>query len=197
MSGYHATTVTRCDSRADFGVCPCCGYSAAGEPFGACPCHGYREREQQITLHNRPVCLVVNDRKFPVRTIFFSHTKPASSNNPRSYTIVSAPAEQAEYLSVKWNSCELLNLGCLPLPNPQILSNLKTWRSSIQQRERLDRVLSCATIESRWLLKGPQVSWNAEVSVKVTDPLRWVTWIDTCSDPFLKLQDMNIQKLSS
>ena len=37
MSGCHAATVTRCDSRADFGACPCCGYSAAGEPFGACP----------------------------------------------------------------------------------------------------------------------------------------------------------------
>ena len=34
--------------------------------------------------------LVVNDRKFPASTVFFSHTKPASSNNPRSYTIVSA-----------------------------------------------------------------------------------------------------------
>ena len=40
--------------------------------------------------------LVVNDRKFPARTVFFSHTKPASSNNPRSYTIVSAPAEQVD-----------------------------------------------------------------------------------------------------
>jgi len=34
-------TVTRCDSRADFDACPCCGYSAAGEPFGACPCSSY------------------------------------------------------------------------------------------------------------------------------------------------------------
>ena len=33
---------------------------------------------------------------FEARTIFFSHTKPASSNNPRLYTIVSAPADQAE-----------------------------------------------------------------------------------------------------
>ena len=40
--------------------------------------------------------LVVNDRKFPARTVFFSHSKPASSNNPRSYTIVLAPAEQAD-----------------------------------------------------------------------------------------------------
>ena len=37
MLGCHIATVTRCDSRADFGACPCCGYSAAGEPFGACP----------------------------------------------------------------------------------------------------------------------------------------------------------------
>ena len=41
MSGCHAATVTRCDSRADFDVCPCCGYSAAGEPFGAYPCRDY------------------------------------------------------------------------------------------------------------------------------------------------------------
>ena len=41
MSGCHAATVTRCDSRADFGACPCCGYSAAGEPFSACPCNCY------------------------------------------------------------------------------------------------------------------------------------------------------------
>jgi len=41
MPGCQATTVTRCDSRADFGACLCCGYSAAGEPFGACPCNSY------------------------------------------------------------------------------------------------------------------------------------------------------------
>ena len=41
MSGYHAAIVTRCDSRTDFDTCPCCGYSAAGEPFGACPCSCY------------------------------------------------------------------------------------------------------------------------------------------------------------
>ena len=44
----------------------------------------------------RSVRLVANDRKFLLRIIFFSHTKSTSSNNPRSYTIVSAPAEQAE-----------------------------------------------------------------------------------------------------
>ena len=33
----------------------------------------------------RHVRLVVNDRKFSAKTVFFSHTKPASSNNPRSY----------------------------------------------------------------------------------------------------------------
>ena len=41
----------------------------------------------------QPVRLIVNDRKFSARTVFFSHTKPANSNNPRSYTIVSAPAQ--------------------------------------------------------------------------------------------------------
>ena len=47
------------------------------------------------SIVKQPVRLVVNDRKFPARTVFFSHTKPANSNNLRSYTIVSAPAEQA------------------------------------------------------------------------------------------------------
>jgi len=28
MSGCHAATVTRCDNKADFGVCPCCGMRA-------------------------------------------------------------------------------------------------------------------------------------------------------------------------
>ena len=41
MSDRHAATVSRCDSRTDLGTCPCCGYSAAGEPFGACPFYGY------------------------------------------------------------------------------------------------------------------------------------------------------------
>ena len=41
MSGCHAAIVTRCDSRADFGACLCCGYSAVGEPFGAYPCSCY------------------------------------------------------------------------------------------------------------------------------------------------------------
>ena len=41
MSCCHVATVTRCDSRADFGACPYCGYSASGEPFDACPCCGY------------------------------------------------------------------------------------------------------------------------------------------------------------
>ena len=41
MSGYHAATVTRCDSRANSGIYPCRGYSAAGELFGACPYSGY------------------------------------------------------------------------------------------------------------------------------------------------------------
>ena len=41
MLGCHAATVTRSDSRADFGACPCCGYSASGVPFGACPYHSY------------------------------------------------------------------------------------------------------------------------------------------------------------
>jgi len=40
-----------------------------------------------------PARLVVDDHKFLAKTVFFSHTNPASSNNTRSYTIVSAPAE--------------------------------------------------------------------------------------------------------
>ena len=31
MLGYHAATVTRCDSRIDFDACPCYGYEGAGE----------------------------------------------------------------------------------------------------------------------------------------------------------------------
>ena len=46
---------------------------------------------------NGSVHWIVNDGKFLARTIFFSHTKLTSSNNPRSYTIVSASAEQSEY----------------------------------------------------------------------------------------------------
>ena len=46
--------------------------------------------------HRQPVRLVVTDRKFLVRIVFFSYTKLANSNNLRSYTIVSAPAEQAD-----------------------------------------------------------------------------------------------------
>ena len=42
MSCYHATTVTRYDSKTDFDVCPYCVYSAAGEAFGTCPWRGYR-----------------------------------------------------------------------------------------------------------------------------------------------------------
>ena len=42
MTGCHAATVTRCDSMADFYVCPCCDYSAAKEPFGACSCRAFR-----------------------------------------------------------------------------------------------------------------------------------------------------------
>ena len=41
MAGYHAAAVTKCDSRADFGDCPGCGYSAVGESFDACPCCDY------------------------------------------------------------------------------------------------------------------------------------------------------------
>ena len=48
------------------------------------------------------VRLVVNDCKFPIKTVFFSHIKPDSSNNPQSYMIVSAPAEQADGLAVKF-----------------------------------------------------------------------------------------------
>jgi len=45
MPGCQAVTVTRCDSMADFGAYPYCGYSAAGEPFGACPCNGYSQQQ--------------------------------------------------------------------------------------------------------------------------------------------------------
>ena len=53
-------------------------------------------RLEESADHLKPVRLVVNDCKFTARIVFFSHTKPAISNNPRSYTIVSVPAEQAD-----------------------------------------------------------------------------------------------------
>ena len=61
MSDYYAATVTRCNSRANFGACPCCGYSAAGEPFGVCPCCCYsatagspfRHRLSLLCVHTR------------------------------------------------------------------------------------------------------------------------------------------------
>ena len=77
MPGCHAATVTRCDSRADFGTYPCCGYSAAGEPFGACPYNGYSaavgetfwclslphiQRESSRLLYNFPLILLLNPR---------------------------------------------------------------------------------------------------------------------------------------
>ena len=55
MSGCHAATVTRYDSKTDFGACPCCSYSAAGEPFDTCPCRGYSaaagEPFRRLPLH--------------------------------------------------------------------------------------------------------------------------------------------------
>ena len=67
MLGCHAATVTRCDSRADFGACPCCGYSAAGSISASTPAVAIVQQqgallvpapaarshmgEQQITLH--------------------------------------------------------------------------------------------------------------------------------------------------
>jgi len=65
------------------------------ESLGSWALH-WGEGEGTDCKHICYVGLVVNDRKFSVRIIFFSHTKPANSNNPRLYTIVSAPAEQAD-----------------------------------------------------------------------------------------------------
>ena len=54
MLGCHAATVTRCDSRSDFGAYPCYGYSAAEKPFDTCLCRGYsiaaREPFQRLPL---------------------------------------------------------------------------------------------------------------------------------------------------
>ena len=73
-----------------------------------------------VTAHSicRPVRLVVNDCKFLARTIFFSHTKLASSNNPRSYTIVSAPVEQAVYIVPFSRS----RVGPIPAPDVILFS---------------------------------------------------------------------------
>ena len=48
MPGCHAATVTRCDNMADFGVCPCSGYSVAGEPFDACPCRTFTQGSSRL-----------------------------------------------------------------------------------------------------------------------------------------------------
>ena len=39
---------------------------------------------------------LVNDRKFPAGTVFFSHTKPASRTSSRSSNEQAQPSEQAE-----------------------------------------------------------------------------------------------------
>ena len=87
MSGCHAATVTRCDSRTDFGACPCCDYSAAGEPFGVCPCRGYSatarepfrrlplsrvQRESSRLLYNSSSNPAANHRTSTMPIIFFS-----------------------------------------------------------------------------------------------------------------------------
>jgi len=76
MSGYHAATVTRCDSRADFGVCPCCGYSAAGEPFGACPCSGYSVTAGSLFGAACPYCAFTQGRNRLLN--IFIHKKNAN-----------------------------------------------------------------------------------------------------------------------
>ena len=50
----------------------------------------------------RHVRLVINDRKFSVRIVFFSHTKPASSNNPRSYMKIRIVHLNLEHFSSSW-----------------------------------------------------------------------------------------------
>ena len=50
MSDCHAATVTRCDSKADFGACSCSGYIAAGEPFDVCPCSGYSAAVRSLSM---------------------------------------------------------------------------------------------------------------------------------------------------
>ena len=86
MSGCHAAIVTRYDSRADFGACPCCGYGAVWEPFGACPCRGYnaaagepfrrlplpRVEESSRLLNNSPPNPAANPRTSTMPIIFFN-----------------------------------------------------------------------------------------------------------------------------
>ena len=49
MSGCHASTVTRCDNRADFDACSCYGYSATGEPFDSCPVTAIVQRQETLS----------------------------------------------------------------------------------------------------------------------------------------------------
>ena len=95
MPGCHAAIVTRCDSRADFGTCPYCGYSAVGEPFGACPCSGYnavegslsapasaaRSEEIYILFHNCSPNPAANPRTSSIPIIFFSFVNQRRSSS--------------------------------------------------------------------------------------------------------------------
>ena len=56
---------------------------------------GEVQREHHNSTTARPVHLVVNDRKFSVGTVFFSHTKSASSTSSRSSNEQAQPNEQA------------------------------------------------------------------------------------------------------
>ena len=85
--GCHASTMTRCDSRANFGACTCCGYNATGEPFCACPCSSYSiavgepfrrlpllriQRESSRLLYNSSLNPAANPRTSTTPIIFFS-----------------------------------------------------------------------------------------------------------------------------
>jgi len=92
-------------SRADFGACPFCGYSAASEPFGACPCSCYsttagshfRRRLPLLRIHTRDAADYLTRTKTEKREVeleeyiqeahsFVQHNKnpPALDSDSRS-----------------------------------------------------------------------------------------------------------------
>ena len=80
-TGCHAATVTRFDSRTDFGAYPCYGYSAIGEPFDACPCHGYNTVAAK-PFRRLPLPRVPRESS---RLVYNSSPNPAA--NPRTSTL--------------------------------------------------------------------------------------------------------------
>ena len=133
-------------------LCPCCSKEYMlhldVEWSSVCPVFVFRSNLFWFMTYlicgdnTRPVRLVVNDRKFSARTVFFSHTKSASSNNPRSYTIVSAPAEQADDVLF----CILLQI--LHMNQITVSSSIRYWMTLFSWWNSTTGKWSCSNIIS-------------------------------------------------